>query len=100
MSLNLLCRPIRASRAMQPAARMLVRPFSSSRAAQVAKMTIVGRLAAEPELQATSTGTDIVKYAIGTSYGPKDNRQTSWFKVTSFEQEGPRRDFVLGLQKG
>ncbi|KAI9849777.1 MAG: ssDNA-binding protein, mitochondrial [Thelocarpon superellum] len=80
--------------------RQSVRSFSSTSSPQVAKMTIVGRLAAEPEIQPTSTGTDIIKYAIGTSYGPRDNRQTSWFKVSSFEQEGPRRDYLLGLQKG
>ncbi|KAI9844362.1 MAG: ssDNA-binding protein, mitochondrial [Sclerophora amabilis] len=63
-------------------------------------MTIVGRLGAEPEIQPTSTGQDVIKYAVGTSYGPRDARQTSWFKVSSFEKEGPRRDLLLGLQKG
>jgi len=63
-------------------------------------MTIIGRLAAEPELTATSTGQEIVKYAVGTSHGPRDNRQTSWFRVASFVEPGPRRDHLLGLGKG
>lgn len=76
------------------------RSFSSSPAHSVARMVITGRLAAEPELMATSTGRDVVKYAVGTSYGPKDNRQTSWFRVASFQPEGPARDFLLNLPKG
>ncbi|MCJ1361413.1 ssDNA-binding protein, mitochondrial [Acarospora aff. strigata] len=63
-------------------------------------MTIVGRLAAEPELTATSTGREMVKYAVGTSYGPRDNQKTSWFRVASFDEAGPRRDLLLGLGKG
>ncbi|KAJ5776992.1 ssDNA binding protein [Penicillium odoratum] len=75
------------------------RTFSSSAVRPVARMTITGRLAADPELQATSSGQDIIKYAVGTSYGPSDNRQTSWFKIASFA-EGSQRDYLMGLQKG
>jgi hypothetical protein len=32
--------------------------------------------------------------------GPRDNRQTSWWRITNFVPEGSQRDFVLGLQKG
>ena len=63
-------------------------------------MTIVGRLSDAPELVPTSSGQDIVKYALGTSYGPKENRQTSWWNVVSFMPEGPRRDLLMGLGKG
>jgi len=83
-----------------PASSLLTRSFSTSPARSLARFTLVGRLAAEPELSATSTGHELVKYAIGTSYGPKDNRQTSWFRVTSFLQEGPVRDHLLSLPKG
>ncbi|GES65919.1 ssDNA binding protein [Aspergillus terreus] len=76
------------------------RPFSSSASCSVARMIITGRLAAEPELQATSTGQDVIKYAVGSSYGPRDNRQTSWFRVSSFQPEGPQRDHLLSLPKG
>lgn len=77
------------------------RSFAASPAARsLARMTIVGRLADAPELVPTSSGQDIVKYALGTSHGPKDNRQTSWWKVVSFMPEGPRRDLLMGLGKG
>jgi len=63
-------------------------------------MTIVGRLADSPEVVATSTGQDVVRYALGTSHGPKDNRQTSWWRVACFAPEGGLRDLVMGLGKG
>lgn len=75
------------------------RAFSTSRASQLARLTLVGRLGADPELAETPKGTQLVRYSIGTSYGPKENRQTSWFRVSSFV-DGPQRDFVLGLSKG
>ena len=64
-------------------------------------MTLVGRLGTDPEIQQTSGGGSFVKYNIGTSYGPKDNRQTSWFRVAAFPAEGSaQRDYVMGLGKG
>lgn len=63
-------------------------------------MTIIGRLADTPELQATSTGQEILRYAVGTNSGPRDNQKTSWFRVTSFLPEGPQRDFIASLDKG
>ncbi|PMD24234.1 ssDNA binding protein [Hyaloscypha hepaticicola] len=77
------------------------RTFStSSTRSSFAKMTIIGRLADTPELQATSTGQEILRYAVGTNSGPRDNQKTSWFRVTSFLPEGPQRDFIAGLDKG
>ncbi|KAF2720536.1 nucleic acid-binding protein [Polychaeton citri CBS 116435] len=79
-----------------------VRAFSTTTPRALAKMTVVGRLADTPELQATSTGRDIIRYAIGVSTGPKDengNRQTSWFRLASFA-EGGQRDYLLSLPKG
>jgi single-stranded DNA-binding protein len=76
------------------------RSFSTSPAHSIARIIVTGRLAAEPEIQATSTGQDVIKYVVGTSYGPKDNRQTSWFRVASFQPEGASRDHLLSLQKG
>jgi len=75
------------------------RAFSTSRASQLARLTLVGRLGADPELAETSKGLQLVRYSIGTSYGPKESRSTSWFRVTSFA-EGPQRDFIMGLTKG
>lgn len=75
------------------------RAFSTSRPSQLARLTLVGRLGVDPELIETSKGTQIIRYVIGTSHGPKDNRQTSWFRVASFA-EGPQRDYLMGLSKG
>jgi len=77
----------------------LQRSFSSTPRGSLARMQLIGRLAAEPELTTTSTGRTLVKYAVGVSTGPRDARETSWFRVASFD-EGPRRDLLLGLPKG
>ena len=77
------------------------RTFSTSQPSQLARMTLVGRLGTDPEVQQSANGTSFVKYAVGTSYGPKENRQTSWFRVANFSAEGsPQRDYVMGLGKG
>ncbi|KAF2434738.1 ssDNA binding protein [Tothia fuscella] len=74
--------------------------FSSTSRASFAKMQVIGRLAAAPELVNTSTGKDLVKYSVASSYGPKDNEKTSWWRVVNFQPAGPQRDYVLGLEKG
>lgn len=63
-------------------------------------MIIVGRLADAPEIVATSRGQDMIRYALATNHGPKDNRQTSWWKVASFLPEGGARDLLMALGKG
>ncbi|KAI0007804.1 nucleic acid-binding protein [Xylariaceae sp. FL0662B] len=78
----------------------LARAFSASARRDIAKITLVGNLAATPELRATSTGREVVEYAIASNSGPRDNRRTSWFRVAAFVEEGPRRDFLTGLPKG
>ncbi|CAD6447607.1 cc503933-9660-4971-b5cd-e92d5d31bb35 [Sclerotinia trifoliorum] len=79
----------------------LSRNFSTSaRNNSFAKLTLVGRLADKPEVTATSQGQEIMKYAIGTSSGRGENQKTSWFRVVSFMQEGPQRDFISSLEKG
>lgn len=43
----------------------------------------------------------MIKYVVGTSYGPRDNRQTSWFRVASFaDKQNPIREKIMGLSKG
>lgn len=80
--------------------RLSSRAFSTSRASQLARITLVGRLGADPELAETAKG-EVIKYVVGTSHGPRDNRQTSWFRIASFAAEGsPQRDLVMGLSKG
>lgn len=75
------------------------RAFSTSSPRSIARISIIGNLADTPEVVPTQSGREIVKYAVASNSGPKDNRQTSWFRVTSFA-EGPRKDFLLTLPKG
>ncbi|KAH8673756.1 hypothetical protein BX600DRAFT_214726 [Xylariales sp. PMI_506] len=88
------------ARRVSAAPRSLARAFSASSSRPLAKITIIGNLAATPELKATSTGHEVVEYAVASNSGPRDNRVTSWFRVSSFEPEGPRRDFLTSLPKG
>lgn len=76
------------------------RAFSSTGARPVARINIVGNLTAAPELQATSTGHDLIRYVVASNSGPRDNRQASYFRVTAFEADSARRNFLLGLPKG
>ena len=80
-------------------AAQAARSFSSSSSRSVAKMFITGRLATEPELQVTASGTEIVKYSVATQYYSKGEKPTSYFKVSVFP-EGGQKDFILGLPKG
>jgi hypothetical protein len=89
-----------ARRALAAPRATVARAFSTSQPRPVAKITIIGNLAATPELKATSTGKEVVEYAVASNYGPKDNKVTSWFKVAAFEPEGPRRQFLTSLPKG
>jgi len=89
-----------ATRAAAVRPALAARAFSSTPARSFARITIVGHLADTPELVATSTGREIIKYAVASNSGPRDNRTTSWFRVTSFEPEGPRRDFLQSVPKG
>ncbi|KAG6000413.1 hypothetical protein E4U43_001602 [Claviceps pusilla] len=75
------------------------RSFSTSSPRSLARITVIGNLANTPEVQTTSSGREILKYAVASNHGPRDNRQTSWFRVTSFV-EGPRKDYMLTLPKG
>ncbi|KAI4763140.1 putative ssDNA binding protein [Aureobasidium sp. EXF-3400] len=79
------------------------RAFSTSPAHSLARMQLIGRLADQPELTPTSTGREMVRYALGVKGGPKNEngeRATSWFRVASFVNDGPGRDLLLSLPKG
>jgi Single-strand binding protein family len=79
----------------------VARAFSSTRPSQLARLTLVGRLGADPEITTTRNGGEIIKYVVGTSYGPKENRQTSWFRVASFAAQGtPGREKLMAMSKG
>lgn len=84
------------------AAPTALRAFSTSSPRSIARMTLVGNLGDTPELHATSTGQELIKYSVASSSGPKDNRHTSWFRVTRFLSSGDekRRDFMLSIPKG
>lgn len=82
--------------------RAATRAFSTTTPRSLARMQLIGRLADQPELYPTSTGKEIVRYALGVSQGPRDetgNRPVSWFRVASFA-EGPQRELLLSLPKG
>ncbi|KAK4157239.1 single-stranded DNA-binding protein rim1, mitochondrial [Chaetomidium leptoderma] len=91
---------------LRTASRAVARPataartFSSTASRPVARITIVGNLADTPELRASSTGREYLRYAVASNSGPQDNRKTSWFNVSCFVPEGPRRDFFQSLPKG
>lgn len=85
-----------------PRAASSVRAFSTTVPRPLAKMQLIGRLAEQPELMPTSTGRELVRYALGVSGTSKDengNKPISWFKVASFV-EGAQRDLLLSLPKG
>jgi hypothetical protein len=84
----------------RPAFSGASRSFSTTQRASYAKMQVIGRLAAQPEIVNTSTGRDMVRYSLASSYGPKDNEKTSWWRVVSFQPAGASRDYILGLPKG
>lgn len=90
MSLRTMFRPAVAN----------ARAFSTTSRSAYAKIQVIGRLAAQPELVDTSTGNTMIRYTVASAFGPKENRQTSWWKVVNFAPEGPSRDFILGLPKG
>lgn len=78
------------------------RAFSTTTPRSLAKMQLIGRLADTPAVNPTSTGRDVIKYAVGVSTGSKDengNRAVSWFRVASFS-EGAQKDLLLSLPKG
>jgi hypothetical protein len=93
--MSFLLTPVRRS----AASPSLARAFSTTRPTQLARMTIVGRLGADPESHESANGRAYTRYVVGTDSGPRDNRTTSWFRVTSFA-DGPSRDYILGLKKG
>lgn len=78
------------------------RTFSTASPLQssLAKISLIGRLAAEAELTPTSDGTEMIRYSLATSSGAKENRKTSWWKIASFAGEGRGRDLLLSLGKG
>ncbi|KAI4131993.1 MAG: hypothetical protein LQ338_000977 [Usnochroma carphineum] len=93
--------PLRPSLCLSPfRSPQLLRTFTTTPRPSLARISLVGRLAAQPELMPTSSGQEMVRYALGTGHGPRDNRTTTWWKVATFLPEGPARDAILALEKG
>ena len=76
------------------------RAFSASARREIAKITLVGNLAASPELKTTGTGRELVEYTVASNEGSGENRRTSWFRVSAFVDGEARRDFITSLPKG
>lgn len=93
-----------ARRATTAAPRLLAgattRTFSASAPRDIAKLTLVGNLAATPEVKTTSKGKEVIEYAVASNEGQGDKRTTSWFRVSVFVEEGARRTFLTSLPKG
>lgn len=75
------------------------RAFSTSIARHdAAKITLLGRLAAEPEITSTSTGKEIVRYVIGVS--PGIDKPPAWYRITSFEPSERDKAYLASMPKG
>ncbi|RYP73159.1 hypothetical protein DL771_003795 [Monosporascus sp. 5C6A] len=97
--MSLLARRVATTAAPRLAAAP-ARAFSASAPRDIAKIILVGNLAATPEVKPTSTGREYVEYSVASNEGYGEKRSTSWFKVASFVEAGPRRDFLTSLAKG
>ncbi|OJZ82744.1 hypothetical protein ASPFODRAFT_50587 [Aspergillus luchuensis CBS 106.47] len=60
---------------------------------------ITGRLAGQPEVQATASGQEVIRYTVASNQNSRDKRPPSFFKVSAFS-EGNQRDFITNLQTG
>ncbi|KAI5854628.1 putative ssDNA binding protein [Tricharina praecox] len=76
-----------------------VRSFSTSSArGTMAKISIIGRLAADPELATSNDGKEYMKYTVGSSYKSGGEDKVSWFRVAAFEAYS--KNYLLALRKG
>jgi len=87
-------------RAQPSLARTSSRLFSTTPASRLAKITVVGRLAATPEVITTSSGQEIIRYAVGTNHGRGEKQSTSWWKVANFPRDEQQKDRMLNLTVG
>ncbi|RAH61518.1 nucleic acid-binding protein [Aspergillus piperis CBS 112811] len=80
-------------------AALSTRSFSSSSSRSIARIMITGRLAGQPEVQATASGQEVIRYTVASNQNSRDKRPPSFFKVSAFS-EGNQRDFITNLQTG
>lgn len=76
------------------------RSFSSSSSRSLARMIISGRLAGEPSLHTTQSGSEILRYTVSTFSGTKKNPHISYYRIATFPSNEKQRDYILGLPKG
>lgn len=64
------------------------------------RIAFTGNIGIEPAVAVNDrTGRESIRYVVASPYGPRENRRTSWFRVTSFAT-GPTREYLLGIAKG
>lgn len=82
------------------AASTTARSFSTTSRRDLARMILTGRLGTEPELQATASGREVIRYVVASDYGRTQSRKTDWFRVASFPDSEGQKNFLLNLPKG
>ncbi|EYE93088.1 single-stranded DNA-binding protein [Aspergillus ruber CBS 135680] len=82
------------------AASTAARSFSTTSRRDLARMILTGRLGTEPELQATASGREVIRYVVASDYGRTQSRKTDWFRVASFPDSESQKNFLLNLPKG
>lgn len=75
------------------------RAFSTSAVRPYSRVQLIGNLGTDPELVATSTGRELIRYTLAVQHGRGENAKTSWFKISSFA-EGAQKEYLLNLTKG
>lgn len=76
----------------------VIRSFSTSAARAMAKVTIIGRLGADPEMVTSSGGREYMKYTVASYHKSGGEEKISWFRVAAFEPY--QKEYLLSLKKG
>jgi len=85
------------SPAVRPAMRRCT--FTTSAPRPIAKLTLIGRLTADPETVTTSNGQEFIKYTIASNYKSRAGEEKpNFFNVASFEEHG--KQYLSTIKKG
>lgn len=75
------------------------RAFSTSPiVSDFAKIALLGRLAAEPEISTSSNGLELIRYVVGVSQGR--DKPSTWYKVVEFSPDARSKEYLMSMQKG